>query len=442
MAENVKEKPRDHYLDDAEKLIEADAPLWLKGIRTEGRALFMETPWPSTRIEEWKQTNIGPVVNTKYRSLVADPHAKVTKADVARHLVSGGAWNELVFVDGYYRAELSTLQTVPDGVTIGSLARAIGGPNEDDAQRFLNQRLQARSAYTALNSAFVQDGLFLHVEKSVALETPVHVVHLASARDPKTAAHIRNLVVLEESAEAKVIISYGCLGGDGAYLTNVVDEISLGQNAHLEHYKIVEEHAASHHLGTTEAHLDRDAYYSSFQFTLTGSIVRNQLCTALDGEGASVNLTGLYLNDESRLIDNCLDLTHIQPNGNSRILYKGILDGKSKAVFTGKVYVHKEAQKTDSDQLSNNLLISDLATIDTKPQLEIYADDVKCTHGATVGSPPEQVLFYFLTRGIDEATARGMLTYGFAGEIVGEVEIPELHAYLDRYVYEKYSPKF
>lgn len=442
MADTIQEKPRDHYLTATDNVAGQDAPAWLKKIRTEGRALFIETPYPHTRMEEWRQTNIAPIVNTPYEALTADPKVAISADAVKPFLLGEGAWNELVFVDGYFRADLSSLGDLPGGVTVCSLREAANGPAADAVEQHLGRCLKARSAYTALNSALVQDGLFVHIAKNVALETPLHAVFLTSDRAPRTAAHVRNLVVLETCAQAKLITSYGCVGGNGDYLNNVVDEIALDANAHLEHYKVVEEHAAGNHLGTTETHLDRDAHYNSFQFTLTGNIVRNQLCTALDGEGAGVNLTGLYLNDEGRLIDNCLDLTHIQPNCNSRILYKGILDDKSKAVFTGKVYVHREAQKTDSDQLSNNLLLSDNATIDTKPQLEIYADDVKCTHGATVGSPPEQVIFYFLSRGIDEATARGMLTYGFAGEIVGEVEIEELEDYLNRYVYEKYSPKF
>jgi Fe-S cluster assembly protein SufD len=442
MAEITEEKPRDHYLSAADVVADREAPAWLQKVRTEGRALFIETPYPSTRIEEWKQTNINAIVNTPYQSLTADPKVEVSTDAVKPWLLGDGAWTELVFVDGYYRPELSARGSLPDGVTVCGLGEALGGAASEVVEQHLNTALQARSAYTALNSAFVQDGLFLHVQKNTVVEAPIHAVFLTSARAPQTAAHIRNLMVLETSAEAKVITSYGCVGGDGDYLTNTVDEVLLTPNAHLEHYKLVQEHAAGNHLGTTDVRLDRDAHYNSFQFTLAGNIVRNQLCTALDGEGAGVNLTGLYLNDEGRLIDNCLDLTHIKPHCNSRILYKGILDDKSKAVFTGKVYVHKEAQQTDSDQLSNNLLLSDNATIDTKPQLEIYADDVKCTHGATVGAPPEQVIFYFLSRGIDEATARGMLTYGFAGEIVSEVEIPELENYLNQYVYEKYSPKF
>lgn len=270
---------------------------------------------------------------------------------------------------------------------------------------------------------------------------PIHFVFVSTGSTENAAAHLRNLFVLEASSEAKVVVSHVGLGG-ARYLSNVVEEIVLGDNAQLGYHKLVEEGARGAHLATTEVHHGRDSRFQSFTFSLTGAVVRNQLCTELAGDNAECALHGLYLNDNKRLVDNCLLITHSQPNCRSRIAYKGVLDGQSSTVFTGKVYVHPVAQKTDSDQLSQNLLLSDTATVDTKPQLEIFADDVKCTHGATVGSPPEEVIFYFRSRGIDEATARGMLTYGFADAIVSEVGLEPLRERLDRYVYEKYSPKF
>jgi len=213
-----------------------------------------------------------------------------------------------------------------------------------------------------------------------------------------------------------------------------VDEVVLRPNARLRWHKLVRGSADGNHLATTEVRQHRDSRLEAFAFTLSGKVTRNQLCVGLAEEGASCSLSGLYLNDGDRLTDNALDIHHAVPHCASRIAYKGVLDGRSKAVFTGKVYVAPDAQQTDSDQLSNNLLLSDTATIDAKPQLEIYADDVKCTHGATVGSPPEEIVFYFRSRGISEQDALSMLTFGFAEEIVADLEEPVLRERLTSYL--------
>lgn len=441
MADSLTQKPHERYLADLATLSPNGAPEWLRRVRAQGAALFQETEFPHSRMEEWRQTNITPVMNAPFAALTRDRAGKVSKETAANSLYAPGDWCEHVFVDGFHAPELSSVAALPQGVVAGSLYAAAKGEQAALVEKHLGKYLQARSAFTALNTAFVGDGAFLHVPKGVAVETPIHFVFLSSGANPDAAAHIRNLIVLDESAEATVVVSYIGLG-NARYLNNLVEEIALGANAQLTHYKVLEEGAQGHHLGTTEVHHARDSRIKSFVFSLTGQLVRNQLCTELAGEAAECELHGLYLNDGKRLVDNFLHITHAQPHCKSRIAYKGVLDGQSNTVFAGKVYVFPIAQKTDSDQLSQNLLLSDTATIDTKPQLEIFADDVKCTHGATVGSPPEEVIFYFRSRGIDEATARGMLTYGFAEDVVGEVGLAPLRERLQRYVYEKYSPKF
>lgn len=429
---------KDAYLKDLDAL---GADGRFAALRAAARARFVDATLPHTREEEWRQTNIAPINGTAYKSLVAPGEHGLTPEAFASASYAAEGWTELVFVDGFHAPALSTAPGLPAGVFVGSLAQVPAGPAADAVQQHLNGVLQARNAYTALNSAFLQDGAVVYVPRNTAVETPIHLLFVSSDRDAETAAHPRTLIVLEEGAQAAVIVQYVSLAQGKNHLNNAVDEIVVGKNAHLNYYKLVAEDAAGNHLATTDVRLNRDSHFASHVFTLSGAIVRNQVCTDLAGEGGSVSLTGLYLNDADRLIDNALKITHTVPNCNSRILYKGILDGKSSAVFSGHVHVLPDAQKTDSNQLSNNLLLSDGASIDTKPQLEIFADDVKCTHGATVGSPPEEIIFYFRSRGIDEATARGMLTFGFADEIVEEIDIAPIRARLRDFIFRKYSPK-
>lgn len=429
---------KDHYLSDLDALGAAGR---FATVREAARTLFDVTAFPHTRQEEWRQTNIAPITGTAYRSLVAPGAHTVTADALTSWSYANEGWTEAVFVDGFHAPALSTATSLPEGVFVGSLANLPAGPASTAVETHLNTILKARNAYTALNSAFLQDGAVVFVPRNVALAEPIHLLFISSDRATETAAHPRTLIVLEEGAEAAVVVQYVSLAQGKNHLNNAVDEIAVGQNARLNYYKLVSEDAWGHHLATTDVRLDRDSRFASHVFTLSGSIVRNQVCTDLAGEGGSVSLTGLYLNDGDRLIDNALKINHAVPHCNSRILYKGILDGKSTAVFTGHVFVHPHAQKTDSNQLSNNLILSDNASIDTKPQLEIFADDVKCTHGATVGSPPAEIIFYFRSRGIDEATARGMLTFGFADEIVEEIDIAPIRERLRDFIFRKYSPK-
>ncbi|MBI1321209.1 MAG: Fe-S cluster assembly protein SufD [Candidatus Hydrogenedens sp.] len=440
MTESTQAQPKAHLLEALRALPANGSPEWLKQIRSSGASLFEQTPFPHTKMEEWRHTNIAPIVQTDYAPLTGPTAHGLTREDAAPWSFAAQGWPEIVFVDGYFAPELSSLDALPEGVVLASLHDALAGPEAAHAEQHLNRYLRDRNAYTALNSALIQDGLYLRAAKNAAPETPLHVLYLTSARGADTAANVRNLVILEQGAQVQLIESHGALPGAPQYLNNIVTEAALAPNARLEHYKVVSEADAGNHLATTETRLDRDSYYGAFGFSFRGQIVRNQVCVRLEGENAECNLVGLYLNDRDRLLDNALDITHVVPHCRSRILYKGILGDASKAVFAGKVHVHREAQQTDSDQLSNNLLLSDTATIDAKPQLEIYADDVKCTHGATIGSPPEEVVFYFRSRGIGEEMARAMLTYGFADEIVDEVEIEPLTERLNDYIFEKYSP--
>lgn len=439
MTQTITDTKHEAYLEDIHRVPMNGHAMWFRQLRDSGAAAFKKTAFPNTRMEEWRHTNIAPIVNAPYRALLAPGAHSITREDLAAFFYGGG-WMEAVFVDGFFCPALSRLDEAPQGLYIGGLATAL----EDEAkEKILEKRLGAllksRNAFTELNSALFQDGAFLHARRNAVIETPIHLIFVTSARESHTAAHIRNLLFLESGSQADVVSSYVNLAGDTDYLNNVVDEVFVDANARLRWYKVVEEGKQGNHLSTAEIRQNRDSRNEICAVTLSGNIVRNQFCTRLEGEGGDCHITGLYLNDGDRLIDNALDITHIRPHCSSRIECKGILDDNSKAAFTGKIYVHPQAQKTDSRQLNNNLLLSDHATIDTKPQLEIYADDVKCTHGATVGAPPEEVIFYFRSRGISEQTARAMLTRGFAAEVLDEIALDAVRDRLLEYVFDKFK---
>ena len=436
MSEATATKPQERYLADLADQDGNGHASWLRDIHADGKSALASTTFPHSKMEEWRHTNINAISNTHYK--VAGGNDTLPAEQLTGIGYAHAGWAELVFVDGQFNEALSTLPTLPAGVVIGGLQALQDNPT---LQQHTQKIVQPRNAYTALNTAFLQDGAFVYVPKKVALDIPVHLLFVTTANADGCAAHVRNVIALEESSAATVTTSYVGLDGSANYLNNVVEEIYVGANAQLTSYKAVKEGAAGNHLATSEFLQDRDSRLTSLIVTQEGKVVRNQSCVKMAGEGAECALHGLYLNDGDRLIDNVLNIHHAVPHCNSRIAYKGILGGNSKTVFTGKVNVDQIAQQTDSDQLSNNLLLSDNATIDTKPQLEIYADDVKCTHGATVGSHPEPIIFYFRSRGIDEITARGMLTFGFADEVISEIEPDALRDRLEAYIFDKYSPK-
>jgi Fe-S cluster assembly protein SufD len=438
--EVILEKTKEHFYADFARVRANGDPNWMKQLRVTGQERFRATPYPNLRMEEWRHTNIAPIVETPYRSLLAPTDHGLTPDDIAPFLFGDGDWTEWVMVDGFSAPALSKTTKLPKGVFVENLRHSAQSPLTGAVGLYLGALQKDRNAFTALNTAFLLDGALVYVPKNTRVETPIHLLFVTSARAPQTAAHPRVLIVLEPGAQAVVVSSHVSLAGDTPYLTNLVEETYVGDNAHLERYTLVDEGPQGHLLATMDARHERDSSFEAHSYALGGAIVRSQYCSALAGEGVSCQYNGLVLNDGARLTDTMLNIEHTQPHGMSRIHWKSILEDTSKTVFLGKVHVHPEAQHTDSVQLNNNLLLSGQATIDTKPQLEIYADDVKCTHGATVGAPPEEVLFYFRSRGIDEATARGMLTCGFAGEIIERAALAPIRERVMQRVVAKFSP--
>ena len=282
----------------------------------------------------------------------------------------------------------------------------------------------------------MEDGAYVHIPKGVYLEQPIHLVFVSTADAGPVVSHPRNLIVAETGSQATIIESYLGLG-DGVYFTNAVTEIVVGENAVIDHYKVGREAQQAYHVGTTQIYQDRSSNASSHAVTIGGAIVRNDINTLLDGEGAQCTLNGLYLVSGRQHVDNHLRVEHAKPHCDSREFFKGVLDGHGKAVFTGRIIVRKDAQKTDAKQTNMNLLLSKHAQVDTKPQLEIFADDVKCTHGATIGQIDENAMFYLRSRGLSEPAARSLLVFAFASEAIDRIRPQLLRAQLRQMLFDR-----
>lgn len=395
---------------------------------------FAVVGFPTTRNEDWKFTSVAAIAQVAWQAPALDSSETVT-TDVVAPLRLGLPVHELVFVNGRFAPGLSAVGDLPPGVVVQSLAQAVdsGSPS---IESWLGTVADLEShAFTALNTAQMLDGAIVIVPRGVRVERPVHLVFL-SALNAQQAVHPRNLVVAGESSEVTIIETWAGLK-DSSYFTNAVTEVITGANARVEHIKLQRESERAFHVGTIEVRQERDSRFRSFSFALGGALVRTNIYAVMTGEGSDCTMNGLYLLHEAQHIDHQTRIEHAFPNCTSREVYKGILDGTSHAVFNGKVFVRPEAQKTDGKQTNKNLLLSDGAKVDTKPQLEIFADDVKCTHGATVGRLDEIGLFYLESRGISSARARRLLTYGFAAEVLGEIQQEAVRHQLERLVFER-----
>lgn len=406
------------------------APTWLREIREGAIARFTELGFPTTRQEEWRFTSVAPIVETPF-SLARSPASRLPPPEaIARLLPRAATSRRIVFVDGHYAAALSRVADLPAGVQAGSLAAAL----ERDAElvrRHLG-RYATGGAFAALNTAFLRDGAFVHVPADMVLDQPVHLLFV-STPDPGRApavAHPRNLVVLERGARAAVVESYVGLV-DGVYWTNVVTEIVLGEGARAEYCRIQREGERAYHVSTTQSHQGRDSELALHAIAFGGVLARHDLNAVLDGTGGSLILNGLYLLSGRQHVDHHTVIDHAQPHCESHEYFNGVLDEHAHGVFNGRIIVRKGAQRTDSKQTNNNLVLSEHARADSQPQLEIYADDVKCTHGATLGPPDQMALFYLKSRGVGDEQARNMMTYGFGTEILARMQVGEVRAQLD-----------
>ena len=416
---------------DFEQSLNGEAQSCAHPLRRAAIAHFAATGFPTTKDEQWGFTNIAPLTRIDFE-LAAATDAP-TAADIAPlHYGLAG----LVFVDGHFAPRLSQLDALPAGVLVKSLRKALVEDAELVCQHLGQAATSADAAFTALNTAFVQDGALVYLPKGTVLAQPVHLLFLSSGTQANTVSHPRVLIVAAAQTEATVVESYAGLGSE-TYLTNAICEISVGENSGLDHYRIQRETAAAFHISATHVHEQRAARFRSTSITLGGQLTRNHVHTTLLGEGIDSTLNGLYVEDGSQHVDNHTLIEHTQPNCQSHEFYKGVLGDEATGVFRGKIHVHQAAQKTDAFQSNKNLLLSDSARINTKPQLEIYADDVKCSHGATIGQLDADAIFYLRSRGIGHREAIQVLTRAFAGEVLDRVHIDVLRDALDHLVTQR-----
>jgi len=402
---------------------------WLNALRKNAFARFDELGFPTMRDEEWRFTNVAPIADIPFRA--ADPNpGPLTISDISRYTVCEARCTQLVFLNGFYSQSLSTVKLLPKGVRVASLAGSLETDRAFIEPVLAHSASGLQNAFTALNTAFLADGAFVYLPPGTVLKDPIHLLFLSTGHAEPVMTAPRTLIVLGDGSQASIVESYAGLAG-GQYFTNSVTELRIGANGSADHYKLQRESIDAFHIAATQVTQGRDSRYSSHSLSLGGALVRNNLNVVLDGPGADCELNGLYVTQGRQHVDNHTTIDHAKPNGTSRELYKGILDDASTGVFNGRILVRKDAQKTNARQTNKNLLLSKGAGINTTPQLEILADDVKCTHGATIGQLSEDELFYLRSRGIDRETARMLLTYAFASELLGAVKIKPIQCQID-----------
>jgi Fe-S cluster assembly protein SufD len=412
------------------------APGWLRDIRAAAIARFAELGFPTTRQEEWRFTSVAPIAETAF----APPARRVPAARRVTPLVLPiESACRLVFVNGRYSAALSSAGGLPAGVRAGSLAAALASAAQPLERHLARHATYAQNPFGALNTAFIRDGAYVHLGEGVDLDAPLQLLFLSAPGPKPIVAHPRNLVVVERGARVSVIEGYAALG-DGTYWTNAVTEVVVGDDAHLELVRLQREAPLAYHVATTHTHQGRNSVLRLHPIVLGAALARHDIVSVLDGPGAELILNGLYLLGGTQHADHHTVIDHARPDCQSHEYFNGVLSGAGRGVFNGRIIVRPGAQRTDSKQTNHNLVLSEQARADSQPQLEIYADDVKCTHGATLGPLDPKELFYLMTRGLGPEQARALLTYGFGAEILGRVRHAEVRATLDQLVRRALEP--
>lgn len=403
----------------------------LKDLREKAITSLRETGLPTTSQEEWRFTSVAPLART--RLTPADRDAAVDLSEFGG--LADLAPIRFVFVNGAFRSELSATDGLPAGLKAGSLRQFLQDEPELVKKHLATVTRYDLTPFTALNTAFMDDGFFLYVSPGVVVETPIQVLFLASSPEGATVSHPRNLIIGDVNSQVTLIESYAGREGE-VYFTNAVTEFVVAGDAVVDHYRLQEESRSAFHFAALDAVEARASNFSTQAFTFGGGLVRNDIGIVMGGEGGFATMNGLYMIEGTQLVDNHTRLDHAEPHCETHEFYKGILDDKARGVFNGRILVRQKAQKTNSKQTNRNLLLSKEALINTNPQLEIFADDVKCTHGATIGQLEELSLYYLRTRGIPEREARRLLTFAFANDLIQRVRPEPLRARLEKRVTE------
>lgn len=413
-----------------------EGPSWLPALRQRAFDRFSELGFPTTRDEDWHFTSVTPIAERTFKAIKSSP-TELSLSDLENYVIDP-SWHRLVFVNGRIEPSLSQFAGLPAEVQVAPLSEILR-----ENPKWMEKHLGSlaafnEAAFTALNTAFMQEGTVVHIPKGEVIDVPIHILQIADAHANGAAIHPRLLVVAEPLSNATLVESY--VGLDKAsYLTNAVAEIVVGDGARVDHYKVQREGTDAFHVGTIQVTQGKDSIYHSFSYAAGGALSRTNVYTRLAETGSEARLNGLYILDGAQHADHQTFVEHLAESCASRELYVGILDDSSHGVFNGKVFVDPVAQKTDGKQTNKALLLSPQARVDTKPQLEIFADDVKCTHGATIGRMDDMALFYLKSRGIGGENARSLLTYAFAAEALETIEIDALRIALEKSVFERFN---
>lgn len=425
---------RDAYVAEfgrVERALAGKEPGWLGAIRKAAIAHFAEMGFPTMDEEDWRFTSVAPIAKTKF-DLESEVRGAISRADAA-HLGFGTmAAAEIVFVDGRHAPELSS----GDAGLAVSIASALAGEPHTLEPHLARYAGYAKHPFAALNTAFLRDGAFVRIADGAALANPIHVLYITTRHESPIATFPRTLVIAGRNSQATVIESHIGFGG-GAYFSCPVTEIVARDGANVHLVKIEDESARAYHVAVTHSYQERASSTTLHNVQLGGALSRNDVHAVLGDEGAEARLDGLYLASDERLVDNHTTIEHAKPHCASRELYKGVLDGAARAVFNGRIIVRKDAQKTDSKQTNRNLLLSEDATVFTNPQLEIFADDVRCTHGATIGHLDDEALFYMRSRGLSKEMAGSLLIYAFASEIIDRIPFETARIRLERALFAR-----
>lgn len=408
------------------------APAWLKELRRDGIASFAAQGFPTTKNEEWKYTSVEPIASLPLAQTQGSER-RVDADEILARSFADTACPRLVFINGVWAREFSFVQDLPRGVRLASLAELIKQDAPLLSEQLGRHANYRRQAFVALNTAFMGDGAVVVIPPGCCLAQPIYLIYASSPGAGQLVSHPRTLIFLGAGSQAKIIESYAGVE-EGAYFCNAVTELIGEADSLADYYRLQREGRAAFHTGTFDADLDRGARLTAHAVILGGSLIRNNVHVALNGEGAECVLNGLYLAGDKQHVDNFTEIDHLKPRATSFELYKGILNGAAHGVFNGKIVVHKDAQKSNARQVNKNLLLSENAVVNTKPQLEIYADDVKCSHGSTIGQLDADALFYLRTRGLGAAEARSLLSFAFAGDVVGRIKVDSLRRQLDDYL--------
>jgi len=431
------------YFAELERRRAGKEPAWLEKTRKAALDRFAELGFPSTRIEEWKYTSVAPLTRIPFRPAANSLALAEVRQSAAFQSASIADSLPLYFFGGRYVDELTPRSAWPAGVKVSSLRQALSANPGLLEQHLARYASFEKRSFVALNTAFMEDGAFIEISKDVILNQPIHLLFVAVAGDEPMMVHPRNLILVGRGSQATIFERYLSLNGENKapYFTNAVTEVVVGENAKVEYIKEQDESEQAFHIATLQFEQERSSSVHTHSLAFGSGLAREELITVLDGEGAESLLNGLYVINGRQHVDNQTTIDHAKPHCGSRELYKGVLDGKSTGVFNGKIIVRKDAQKTDSKQSNKNLLLAEDCVINTKPELEIFADDVKCTHGATIGQIDAEAIFYLRSRGISLEEARSMLTVAFANDVISKIKSEPMRKRLEKAVVEKLTEK-